>query len=124
VVRTVRRRDTPLIPAFFINRATWSRPMSWPARHTAGLTKTFGHVNALQGIDLTVPRNSIVGFLGPNGSGKTTAINKTTAIKLLLGLSRPTAGKATLFGMDSIQDSLTIRSRVGYLAQDPASTLT
>jgi ABC-2 type transport system ATP-binding protein len=92
--------------------------------HTVGLTKTFGHVNALQGIDLTVPRNSIVGFLGPNGSGKTTAINKTTAIKLLLGLSRPTAGKATLFGMDSIQDSLTIRSRVGYLAQDPASTLT
>jgi len=81
--------------------------------HTVGLTKTFGHVNALQGIDLTVPRNSIVGFLGPNGSGK------TTAIKLLLGLSRPTAGKATLFGMDSIQDSLAIRSRVGYLAQDP-----
>jgi len=81
--------------------------------HTVGLTKTFGHVNALQGIDLMVPRNSIVGFLGPNGSGK------TTAIKLLLGLSRPTAGKATLFGMDSIQDSLAIRSRVGYLAQDP-----
>jgi ABC-2 type transport system ATP-binding protein len=81
--------------------------------HTVGLTKTFGHVNALQGIDLTVPRNSIVGFLGPNGSGK------TTAIKLLLGLSRPTAGKATLFGMDTIQDSLAIRSRVGYLAQDP-----
>jgi len=81
--------------------------------HTVGLTKTFGHVNALQGIDLTVPRNSIVGFLGPNGSGK------TTAIKLLLGLSRPTAGKATLFGMDSIQESLAIRSRVGYLAQDP-----
>ena len=81
--------------------------------HTIGLTKTFGHVQALQGIDLTVPHNSIVGFLGPNGSGK------TTAIKLLLGLSRPTAGKATLFGMDSIQDSLAIRSRVGYLAQDP-----
>jgi ABC-2 type transport system ATP-binding protein len=81
--------------------------------HTVGLTKTFGHVYALQGIDLTVPRNSIVGFLGPNGAGK------TTAIKLLLGLSRPTAGKATLFGMDSVQDSLAIRSRVGYLAQDP-----
>ena len=81
--------------------------------HTVGLTKTFGSVNALQGIDLMVPHNSIVGFLGPNGSGK------TTAIKLLLGLSRPTAGKATLFGMDSIQDSLAIRSKVGYLAQDP-----
>ena len=81
--------------------------------NTVGLTKTYGTVNALQGIDLAVPRNSIVGFLGPNGSGK------TTAIKLLLGLSRPTAGKATLFGLDSVEDSLAIRSRVGYLAQDP-----
>ena len=84
-----------------------------PVIRAVGLTKTFGHVNAIQGIDLTVPQNSIVGFLGPNGAGK------TTAIKLLLGLSRPTAGKATLFGMDSVQDSLAIRSRVGYLAQDP-----
>jgi len=64
--------------------------------HTIGLTMTFGHVNALEGIDLAVPHNPIVGFLGPNGAGK------TTAIKLLLGLSRPTAGKATLIGMDSI----------------------
>jgi len=84
-----------------------------PVIHTVGLTKAFGDVNALQGIDLTVPHNSIVGFLGPNGAGK------TTAIKLLLGLSRPTSGTATLFGMDSVQDSLAIRSRVGYLAQDP-----
>jgi ABC-2 type transport system ATP-binding protein len=84
-----------------------------PVIRAVGLTKTFGHVNAIEGIDLTVPQNSIVGFLGPNGAGK------TTAIKLLLGLSRPTAGKATLFGMDSVQDSLAIRSRVGYLAQDP-----
>jgi ABC-2 type transport system ATP-binding protein len=84
-----------------------------PVIHAVGLTKTFGHVDALQGIDLTVPQNSIVGFLGPNGAGK------TTAIKLLLGLSRPTGGKATLFGMDSVRDSLAIRARVGYLAQDP-----
>jgi ABC-2 type transport system ATP-binding protein len=84
-----------------------------PVIHTVGLTKSFGHVNALQGIDLTVPKNSIVGFLGPNGAGK------TTAIKLLVGLSRPTGGKATLFGMDSVDDSLAVRSRVGYLAQDP-----
>jgi ABC-2 type transport system ATP-binding protein len=77
------------------------------------LTKTFGHVNALREVDLTVPKNSIVGFLGPNGAGK------TTAIKLLLGLSRPTGGTATLFGMDSERESLAIRARVGYLAQDP-----
>ena len=84
-----------------------------PVIRAVGLTKTFGQVNAIQGIDLTVPQNSIVGFLGPNGAGK------TTAIKLLLGLSRPTGGTATLFGMDSVRDSLAIRARVGYLAQDP-----
>jgi len=80
---------------------------------TVGLAKSFGHVDALRAIDLTVQHQSIVGFLGPNGAGK------TTAIKLLLGLSRPTAGKASVFGMDSVTDSVAIRSRVGYLAQDP-----
>jgi ABC-2 type transport system ATP-binding protein len=80
---------------------------------TTGLTKTFGSVEALKGLDLRVPHNSIVGFLGPNGAGK------TTAIKLLLGLNRPTSGQATLFGLDSVRDSTAIRARVGYLAQDP-----
>jgi len=84
-----------------------------PVIRAVGLSKAFGHVNALTEVDLTVPRNSIVGFLGPNGAGK------TTAIKLLLGLSRPTGGKATLFGLDSERESLAIRARVGYLAQDP-----
>jgi len=84
-----------------------------PVIRAVGLTKSFGDVNALQDVDLTVPHNSIVGFLGPNGAGK------TTAIKLLLGLSRPTGGEAMLFGMDSVRDSLAIRARVGYLAQDP-----
>lgn len=80
---------------------------------TNGLTKTFGSIAALQALDLKVPRHSIVGFLGPNGAGK------TTAIKLLLGLSRPTSGKATVFGLDSVEESTAIRSRIGYLAQDP-----
>lgn len=80
---------------------------------TTGLCKTFGSFDALKDLDLSVPKNSIVGFLGPNGAGK------TTAIKLLLGLSRPTHGSAMLFGLDSVRDSLAIRSRVGYLAQDP-----
>jgi ABC-2 type transport system ATP-binding protein len=80
---------------------------------TSGLTKRFGSIEALQGLDLRVPRHSIVGFLGPNGAGK------TTAIKLLLGLSRPTAGKATVFGLDSVDDSTAIRARIGYLAQEP-----
>ena len=80
---------------------------------TRDLTKTYGSVEALIGLDLEVRRNSIFGFLGPNGAGK------TTTIKLLLGLVRPTRGTATLFGMDLAEDSLSIRRRIGYLAQDP-----
>jgi len=81
--------------------------------HATGLSKRFGSVEALTSLDLSVPQHSIVGFLGPNGAGK------TTAIKLLLGLSRPTSGQATMFGLDAVRDSTAIRSRVGYLAQDP-----
>jgi ABC-2 type transport system ATP-binding protein len=80
---------------------------------TSGLSKTFGTIEALKDLDLSVPQHSIVGFLGPNGAGK------TTAIKLLLGLSRPTSGKARIFGMDAVADSTAIRTRVGYLAQEP-----
>jgi ABC-2 type transport system ATP-binding protein len=80
---------------------------------TQHLAKSFKGVNALRGLDLKVPKNSIFGFLGPNGAGK------TTTIKLLLGLARPTGGSATVFGMDVERDSVAIRERVGYLAQDP-----
>ena len=80
---------------------------------THGLTKTYKESNALQNLNLQVPQNSICGFLGPNGAGK------STTIKLLLGLTRPTSGSAKVFGMDSIDDSVAIRQRVGYLAQDP-----
>ena len=81
--------------------------------HTQALSKAYKGVAALQGLNLTVPRNSIYGFLGPNGAGK------STAIKLLLGLARPTGGSASLFGLDSVRDSVAVRQRVGYLAQDP-----
>jgi len=80
---------------------------------TYGLTKTYKGANALQNLDLQVPQNSICGFLGPNGAGK------STTIKLLLGLTRPTTGRAEVFGMDSVRDSVAIRQRVGYLAQEP-----
>lgn len=80
---------------------------------TYGLTKTYKEANALQNLNLQVPQNSICGFLGPNGAGK------STTIKLLLGLTRPTTGRAEVFGMDSVRDSVAIRQRVGYLAQDP-----
>ena len=80
---------------------------------TRGLEKSYGGATVLRGLDLEVRRNSIFGFLGPNGAGK------TTTIKLLLGLARPTSGTATLFGFDSERDTLEVRRRIGYLAQDP-----
>jgi ABC-2 type transport system ATP-binding protein len=80
---------------------------------TSGLSKSYGDVRALRNLDLRVSRNSIFGFLGPNGAGK------TTTIKLLLGLARPTAGRASVFGHDIISESVEVRSKVGYLAQNP-----
>ena len=80
---------------------------------THELGKTYKKVQALQSLDLKVQQNSIFGFLGPNGAGK------TTTIKLLLGLIRPSTGSATVFGMDTIRQSVDIRTRVGYLPQEP-----
>lgn len=83
------------------------------AIETRGLSKSFNGVQVLQNLDMRVPKNSIFGFLGPNGAGK------TTTIKLLLGLIQPTAGGGRVFDMDIIKDSVEIRSRVGYLPQEP-----
>ncbi|MFC2032504.1 ABC transporter ATP-binding protein [Chloroflexota bacterium] len=77
-----------------------------------GLNKSYKNVIALKSLDLTILKHSIIGFLGPNGAGK------TTTIKLLLGLIRPTGGKATVFGYDINHESLEIRRHIGYLAQD------
>jgi ABC-2 type transport system ATP-binding protein len=76
-----------------------------------GLSKSFGDVNALRSVGLSVPRHSIFGFLGPNGAGK------TTLMKTLLGLSRPTSGSGTIFGYDIVKESVAIRERIGYLPQ-------
>jgi ABC-2 type transport system ATP-binding protein len=80
---------------------------------TQELSKSFKDVQALKPLNLQVARNSIFGFLGPNGAGK------TTAIKLLLGLIRPSGGSARVFGLDIARDSIAIRGHVGYLPQDP-----
>lgn len=80
---------------------------------TYGLSKKYKKINALKPLDLKVARNSIFGFLGPNGAGK------TTTIKLLLGLIRPTAGGGTVCGSDIVRDSLGVRRKIGYLAQNP-----
>lgn len=81
--------------------------------HTHSLGKTFGDVQALKSLNLEVPQHSIFGFLGPNGAGK------TTTMKLLLGLIHPSSGSGTVFGHDIAQESIAIRSRIGYLPQQP-----
>jgi len=81
--------------------------------HTQSLSKTYGNVQALKSLDLSVPSHSIFGFLGPNGAGK------TTTMKILLGLSRASAGSATIFGRDIRKDGVEIRERIGYLPQQP-----
>ncbi len=80
---------------------------------TSELSKSYQGANVLHPLNLRVARHAICGFLGPNGAGK------STTIKLLLGLTRPTGGSATIFGKDSVRDSVAIREKVGYLAQDP-----
>lgn len=81
--------------------------------HTQDLSKSYDDIRALKSLDLKVPENSIFGFLGPNGAGK------TTTIKLLLGLIRPTKGGGAVFGKDIVCESIKIRKRIGYLAQEP-----
>jgi ABC-2 type transport system ATP-binding protein len=81
---------------------------------TEGLTKAYGDTVALKSLDLGVPKHSIFGFLGPNGAGK------TTTMKILLGLTPPTGGRALIFGQDIARAGLDIRARIGYLPQQPA----
>ncbi len=80
---------------------------------THNLSKSYKEVQALTNLNLTVNQNSIFGFLGPNGAGK------STTIKLLLGLIQLTGGTASIFGHDIQRESVAIRKRIGYLAQDP-----
>jgi len=76
-----------------------------------GLTKTFGGRRVVDAFDLAVPRGSIYGFLGPNGSGK------TTTIRMVCGLLKPDAGEGRCVGFDVIDESDKIKERVGYMTQ-------
>jgi ABC-2 type transport system ATP-binding protein len=80
-----------------------------PAISIRGLTKRYGSITALNELNLDVAQGEILGFLGLNGAGK------TTAIRLLLDLLRPTSGSAFIFGHDCWLDGLAARARVGYL---------
>jgi ABC-2 type transport system ATP-binding protein len=76
-----------------------------------GLTKRFGDRVVVDKFDLQVPRGAIYGFLGPNGSGK------TTTIRMVCGLLKPESGAGEVLGFDVLKDSLSIKERVGYMTQ-------
>lgn len=76
-----------------------------------GLTKAFGSLVAVNHLDLDVPRAKIYGFLGPNGSGK------TTAIRMLCGLLKPTEGNAEVLGLQVAEAANDLKPRIGYMTQ-------
>lgn len=76
-----------------------------------GLTKRFGSLTAVDHLDLDVPKSIIYGFLGPNGSGK------TTAIRMLCGLLTPTEGGADVLGIEVPGDASALKPRIGYMTQ-------
>ena len=81
------------------------------AIHVSHLTRKFGDFTAVDGISFDIPAGQVFGFLGPNGSGK------TTTIKLLLGLIAPTSGEAEVLGNDVRHQSNAIRRSIGYMSQ-------
>jgi len=80
---------------------------------TIGLSKRYGDKLALNALSLEVRAGEVMGFLGPNGSGK------TTTMRLLMGLLRPSAGEATIAGLDCVRDSVALKQKVGYLPDEP-----
>jgi ABC-2 type transport system ATP-binding protein len=83
-----------------------------PAIQTQSLTKTFGHTDALSGVDLTVPEGAIYALVGANGAGK------TTIIKLLMNILRPTSGSAHVLGLDSHNVEGKAFNRIGYVSEN------
>jgi len=81
------------------------------AIQVSGLTKRFGDFTAVDSISFDVPKGEIFGFLGPNGSGK------TTTIRMLCGTIGPTAGGATVLGHDVVADPESVRRSIGYMSQ-------
>ena len=84
---------------------------SAPVIDVAGLTKRFGDKTVVDDFDMRVPKGAIYGFLGPNGSGK------TTTIRMMCGLLTPDDGSGTCLGYDILRESARIKERVGYMTQ-------
>ena len=85
-----------------------------PAILVEGLTKSFGDVRALRGIDLSVPRGTVLGVLGPNGAGK------TTAVRILTTLLQPDGGRALVEGRDVVREAAAVRRLIGLSGQSAA----
>jgi ABC-2 type transport system ATP-binding protein len=86
--------------------------MAVAAIRTSRLTKDYGARRGLFDLDLQVSQQEVFGYLGPNGSGK------TTTIRLLMGMIRPTGGSAHIFGLDCVRDAVEVKRKVGYLPGD------
>jgi len=90
-------------------QAEIATPAQEMAVEVEGLTKTFGSVHALRGLNLTVPTGQVTGFLGPNGSGK------STTIRILLGLLRSDGGRASVLGGDPWVDAVRLHRSIAYV---------
>ena len=84
------------------------------AIETRGLTRTFGDLRAVDGVDLAVPAGSFYGFLGPNGAGK------STTIKCLTGLLQPTSGSMSILGLDPVAEPVAVKRQIGVVPEDLA----
>ncbi len=85
--------------------------MEQPVIQVENLTRRFGEFTAVDSVSFEVPAGEIVGYVGPNGSGK------TTTIRMLLGLLKPTSGRASVLGYDCARQFEAIRARCGYMSQ-------
>ena len=85
-----------------------------PAVAARGLRKTYGTLEAVAGVDVTVQPGDVYGYLGPNGAGK------TTSLRMMLGLIRPTGGEVRLFGRDPVLDPVSALEGVAGFVEDPA----
>jgi len=87
------------------------RPISYPMIEIEGLTKHFGPIAAVAGIDLKVGKGEVLGFLGPNGAGK------STTMKMVTGYLAPTAGRVTICGHDVENETIAAQRQIGYLPE-------